>query len=209
MKLKLVLVVALALIALGAVVLARGAQAQEGPTSGTLVASEFSATGSAIGPDGAFYVVDAGTGGENVVQLPEEMGGGEANWGLTARIVRIDPDDGEVTDAATNLPSFESEDGAFSATDIAFNGNDLYWLLTGSVNLLGGDLEDWPNGVYEVVDWEGVGPSRVVRYPAVFGRWPRLLAAAAPPRLGEHDELLDPTRSRGQTSLDIPRAPGS
>lgn len=152
MKLKLLFVAALAIIAVGAVVFARGAQAQEGgPTSGTLLAGDLSGmTGSAVGPDGAIYVVDAGTGGENVVQLPEEMGGGEANWGLTARIIRVDPEDGAITAAATNLPSFESEDGAFSAADITFMGNDLYWLLSGSVNLLGGDLEDWPNGVYKV-----------------------------------------------------------
>lgn len=45
------------------------------------------------------------------------------------------------------------------------------------------------NEVYEVVDWPDLGPSRVVRYPAVFGRWPRLLARSAPPKLGEHNEL--------------------
>lgn len=46
------------------------------------------------------------------------------------------------------------------------------------------------NELYEIVDWEDVGSARVVRYPAIFGRWPRLVATSAPPRLGEHDALL-------------------
>ena len=46
------------------------------------------------------------------------------------------------------------------------------------------------NELYQIVDWPDLGPSRVVRYPAVFGRWPRLLATSAPPKLGEHNALL-------------------
>lgn len=142
-------VAGLALLALTAALLSRGAQAHEGHTSITLLADGLAGlTGGAIGPDGAIYVVDAGTGGENIIQLPEEFGGGEANWGLTARIIRIDPEVGDVTTAASNLPSFESADGAFSAADVEFLGGQMYWLLTGSVNELG--IDEWPNGVYRV-----------------------------------------------------------
>ncbi len=45
------------------------------------------------------------------------------------------------------------------------------------------------NELYEIVDWDDVGPARVVRYPAVFRRWPRLVATSAPPKLGEHDAM--------------------
>jgi len=149
MRMTIAAVAGLALLALTAALLSRGAQAHEGHTSITLLADGLAGlTGGAIGPDGAIYVVDAGTGGENIIQLPEEFGGGEANWGLTARIIRIDPEVGDVTTAASNLPSFESADGAFSAADVEFLGGQMYWLLTGSVNELG--IDEWPNGVYRV-----------------------------------------------------------
>lgn len=48
------------------------------------------------------------------------------------------------------------------------------------------------NELYTTVWWPDAGPARVVRYPAVFSRWPRLLAATPPPRLGEHNP--PPTR---------------
>ena len=47
------------------------------------------------------------------------------------------------------------------------------------------------NDLYQIVHWEDIGAARVVRYPAVFGRWPRLVAVSPPPKLGEHDALLD------------------
>jgi crotonobetainyl-CoA:carnitine CoA-transferase CaiB-like acyl-CoA transferase len=43
------------------------------------------------------------------------------------------------------------------------------------------------NQLYEIVAWPDVGPTRVVRYPAAFRQWPRLVAKSAPPKLGEHN----------------------
>lgn len=42
------------------------------------------------------------------------------------------------------------------------------------------------NALYGVVRWPGIGPARVVRYPAVFGSWGHLRNAAPPPELGEY-----------------------
>jgi crotonobetainyl-CoA:carnitine CoA-transferase CaiB-like acyl-CoA transferase len=39
--------------------------------------------------------------------------------------------------------------------------------------------------VYRVADWDGIGPVRTVRYPAVFGNWGRIAAPGAAPLLGE------------------------
>ena len=121
------------------------AQAPE-PTSGTLLASEIGGLfGGAIGPDGAFYVVDTGTGGTTVVESPE----GPVNTGLTGRILRIDPATGTVTTAASNIPSVDFGDGAGSGlVDVAFIGSTMYYLLA-----LGGAEFGFPSnpvGVYKV-----------------------------------------------------------
>lgn len=47
------------------------------------------------------------------------------------------------------------------------------------------------NELYTIADWHDAGPSRMVRYPATFSSWSTLLAGGAPPRLGEHNELVD------------------
>lgn len=47
------------------------------------------------------------------------------------------------------------------------------------------------NNLYTVVNWHDTGPSRMVRYPATFSSWTTLLANGAPPRLGEHNNLVE------------------
>lgn len=47
------------------------------------------------------------------------------------------------------------------------------------------------NEIYKIVNWTGVGDARVVRYPAVFGNWPHLLAASPPPVLGAHNSIVE------------------
>jgi hypothetical protein len=131
-----------------------GVSAQDGPpppTSGRVVASDLSATGGAVGPDGALYVATGGTGGDTELTPPPDAGIGEATFGLTATIVRIDPESGEQTTVAENLPSAFADGEAFGAiADIAFNGTTMYFLLTGSLNEMG--ATDWPNGVYHVLN---------------------------------------------------------
>ena len=72
---------------------------------GTIVASGFTGPqGVLVDPDGNVWVVDSGTGGDEVVQVPGENGEmTELTMGTTARIVQVAPD-GTQTDAAI-LPS--------------------------------------------------------------------------------------------------------
>ncbi len=72
---------------------------------GTIVASGFTGPqGVLVDPDGNVWVVDSGTGGDEVVQVPGENGEmTELTMGTTARIVQVAPD-GTQTDAAV-LPS--------------------------------------------------------------------------------------------------------
>ena len=66
------------------------------------------------------------------------------------------------------------------------------------------------NELYQIVNWKDIGPARIVRYPAVFGQWPRLLAASAPPRLGEHNFILEPAPGAIDTTpSDPPTVEGS
>ena len=45
--------------------------------------------------------------------------------------------------------------------------------------------------IYRLVEWDGLGEVRIVRYPAVFGSYGALAATEAPPAVGvDHDRLL-------------------
>jgi hypothetical protein len=144
--------------AIGGAAFAGVTWAQDGPpppTSGTLLTGEIGgATGAAIGPDGALYVPQGGTGGDQVLDPPPEAGfEGEVTFGLTASIVRVDPASGEVTTEASDLPSLAVDGEGSGIADVAFIGSNLYFLLTGSMNEVG--VEEWPNGVYRVTGDSG------------------------------------------------------
>jgi hypothetical protein len=128
------------------------ASAQDGPpppSSGTVLAEGLSATGAAIGPDGALYVPQGGTGGDQVLEPPPDAGiEGEVTFGLTGSIVRVDPDTGDVTTVAENLPSLAFDGEGGSIADVEFSGSSMFFLVTGSADKLG--VPEWPNGVYRV-----------------------------------------------------------
>jgi hypothetical protein len=151
MRRKLFLATAAAAL-VAAAMLTVGSAQDAAPTSGAVIASDLSATGAAIGPDGALYVPTGGTGGDQVLDVPPDFGAeGEVTFGLTATIVRIDPDTGDVTTEAENLPSVADNGQPLGViADVEFNGSSLFFLLTGSANELG--VEDWPNGVYRVTN---------------------------------------------------------
>jgi hypothetical protein len=93
---------------------ARGVFAQEGPpppTSGALLTGDIGgATGAAVGPDGALYVPQGGTGGAQTLTPPPDAGiEGVVTFGLTASIVRVNPNTGAVTTEASNLPSLAND----------------------------------------------------------------------------------------------------
>jgi hypothetical protein len=137
---------------------ATSVSAQEGPpppSAGEVIASGLSSTGGAVGPDGAFYVAYAGTGGSEVITLPAdlaEMFGEETvNFGLTAGVARVDPDTGEVT-ITDGLGSAGSPEEAFGPVDVATMNGQIYVLTSGGLNYLGGSAVDYPNGIYRLED---------------------------------------------------------
>ncbi len=128
------------------------AAAEEGdgprPTAGTVLASGLQGTiGATIGPDGALYVAEMGTGGDKKVSTPD----GDGYFGLSARVSRIDPETGERTTFASGIVSGAEAEGGqgFGLADIVFVGDVLYYLTTGSFNTIE-ELEAYPNGVYRI-----------------------------------------------------------
>lgn len=90
--------------------------------------------GLTLGPDGALYVAEAGTGGPNppceVVPVV-----GPYHGGPTATVSRISPD-GERTIVVSGLPSALSSlpsGDTNGASDVAFLGDNLYVLVAGGM----------------------------------------------------------------------------
>jgi sugar lactone lactonase YvrE len=136
-----------------AALLPSSVSAQDGPpppTSGELLTAELANTiGGTIGPDGALYVGDPGTGGETAVVGPD---GSSGTIGNTGRIVRIDTETGDITTAAEGIVSAAADDpegGAFGVVDVVFSGNTLYFLMSGA-HLGDEPLENSENGLYRV-----------------------------------------------------------
>lgn len=141
-----------ALLGVAALLLAPGVSAQEEgppPSAGTKIAEGLQGTiGATVGPDGALYVAEAGTGGDTEVTPPEDFPADEPvpTFGLTGRVSRIDPETNARTTVASGIGSLGGPEGAGGAVDVAFMGNTMYVLTTGSANEFG--QEDWPNGIY-------------------------------------------------------------
>ncbi len=91
--------------------------------------------GLAFGPDGAIYVVEAGSGGTSTLCLPQPTGEGERCYGATGAISRVVPTGGQQR-VITGLPSLAGDDGAEATGphDIQF-AFDNAWITVGS----GGD----------------------------------------------------------------------
>ena len=81
------------------------------------------------GPDGALYLAQAGTGGDNHIA---DVEGFTVDIGLTASVATIA--DGCATSVAKGLPSllWEEAGWVWGAMDIAFLGDDAYALLSGA-----------------------------------------------------------------------------
>ena len=107
----------LVLVLMGAVVaLAASAAAPAAPSSGSVLLTGLDGgSGSTVGPDGALYVTETGTG----------------------TIWRVDPATGAKTMFATGLPTQLIPLGG--AMDVAFIGNTAYALVTAVGSDLGGD----------------------------------------------------------------------
>ena len=124
----LVLVVAM----LGLLVAAAAAGAHRGPLhkkKATLLAHGLQGSvGATIGPDGALYVAEAGTGP-----------------GHAGRITRVDPSNGKTTTVASGLPARVIPLGG--AMDVAFVGSVMYVLVTAVGPDVGGTSVD---GIYRL-----------------------------------------------------------
>lgn len=94
------------------------AQESSDDLDAALLVSELEGgSGSTIGPDGALYVTE----------------------NLAGRISRVDPQTGEVTTFASNLPQMNEEIGIGGTIDVAFIGDTAYVLTTLVGEDVGGD----------------------------------------------------------------------
>lgn len=86
--------------------------------------------GLTVGPDGALYVAEAGSGGAGPCGPGPE---GDRCFGETGSVTRIDPQTNIATRIATDLPSLASPDGSFATGvhDISFQGLGNAVLTTG------------------------------------------------------------------------------
>jgi hypothetical protein len=88
------------------------------------------ARGLSFGPDGALYVTEAGTGG-NEACIPSVTGQGSLCYGATGRVLRIA--NGQTQTALSGLPSIALADGsgAGGARDIQFDASGKPYILLG------------------------------------------------------------------------------
>jgi sugar lactone lactonase YvrE len=136
-----------------------GASAQApGPSAGTvLVAGLLQPKGLEIGPDGALYVAESGTGGDTEFEIVDGGETFEFLNGYTGRISRIDPDTGVRTTVVDGLPSnafLPEEPGgegeAVGPTDVAFISGNMYYLQTHGGDIWG--FQGFETGIYRVAD---------------------------------------------------------
>lgn len=88
------------------------------------------ARGLSFGPDGALYVTEAGTGG-NEACIPSVTGQGSLCYGATGKVLRIQ--NGQTQTALSGLPSIALADGsgAGGARDIQFDATGKPYILLG------------------------------------------------------------------------------
>lgn len=123
-----------------------------GPSAGELLADGLvGSIGATIGPDGALYVAESGLGGDETTEV-EGPDGSFGYPGMGGMVTRVDPETGEKTVVADGMPSlgFAPNEPGTGIIDVAFIGDDMYVLLTGSLPFAG--LDEYPNGVYLVED---------------------------------------------------------
>ena len=155
MKIRFVLVAALA-VAMGAAFAAAPASAKEpGASAGAaLTTGLLSPRGMKLGPDGMLYVAEAGTGGDTVATID----GAQSHSGFTGRISKVDPATGARTTVIDKLPSNVGPQGdAVGPADVAFIGLQLYYLQTHGGAVYG--FPDNPTGLYRVV---GSGTAQLI-----------------------------------------------
>lgn len=95
-----------------------------------------------FGPDGALYVAESGTAGdENCVERTDPESGETVStcYGTTGSVTRVDLSGAEPSQArvVTGLPSTGNEEGAIGPVDVAFSPAGVMHVITG----LGGDQE--------------------------------------------------------------------
>jgi sugar lactone lactonase YvrE len=102
-------------------------------TEPTVVASGLNTPmGVVVADDGTIWITDSGTGGPDSVEVPDPATGqiGKLAFGLTARLVRVDPD-GTQTDVISDLPSIILPDAPIGAARLAMWNGALYFTSGG------------------------------------------------------------------------------
>ncbi len=109
----------------GSTLASQNAQEQAGPT---VVASGLaSPRGLAAGSDGALYVAESGSGGDEVVKVGEGDQQSEVHRGFTGQVSRIMPD-GTKSVVAGNLPSTGSSEGEAVGPEGVTYANGALWV---------------------------------------------------------------------------------
>lgn len=112
---------------------AQSSAAMSESTEPTVVASGLNTPmGVLVADDGTIWITDSGTGGPDSVAVPDPATGqvGKLPFGLTARLVRVDPS-GTQTDVLSDLPSIILPDAPIGAARLAMWNGSLYFTSGG------------------------------------------------------------------------------
>src|SRR3954471_23426493 len=122
-----------AAVALGAAVAVAAAGAAAAPAPKVVTGGLANPRGLTVGPDGALYVAEAGRGGSGrCLSSPE--GGGDACYGATGAITRVDVKTGRKQKVVSKLPSLAVQGDTAGADasgphDVSFSGNVAYFTV--------------------------------------------------------------------------------
>jgi len=124
---------AVASLALGAAVVAVAAGTAAAQAPKVVTGGLANPRGLTVGPDGALYVAEAGRGGSGrCLSAPE--GGGDACYGATGAITRVDVKTGRKQNVVSRLPSLavQGDNAGADASgphDVSFSGNVAYFTV--------------------------------------------------------------------------------
>lgn len=171
------------LFVLAVVSVASGAAAQ---SIEVIAAGLVNPRGLAFGPEGALYVVEAGSGGTMTPCLPAVDAAGPRCAGMTGAVTRIWPlAPGTQERVATGLPSAAGPDGAGAtgAHDISFQGRGGAFITFG----LGGSPD---SATRQALVAQGAPFGYLAQMPA-SGKWKTVVDVAAHELANPDGEVLD------------------
>ena len=152
--------------------------------------------GLAVTPDGAVLVAEAGTGGDECVDVGSPGVPFEVCFGLTGAITRIAQ--GQQERIVTGLPSLTSIEGALGPADVAVHGNGNTYAILG----LGGP----PDGPETLFGEAGVPMGHLIRINQKQGTYRSVADVAA--FEATNPDAGDPTSEIDTDPYSVARIPG-